>query len=306
MKTMTVLSIAIALLAGGCATGGDPAAAPGTMFDDFAYRSIAELEANGWIVRSAPGWPGVPGATWGPESVSLVDDSARTGNRVLRMTSSTDGTPENTRQTQFCHERKYLEGTYGARVRFTDAPVSGPDGDKIVETFYMIAPLKAPMDLDYSEADFEYLPNGGWGHEGPTMFATTWETFHPEPEWKADNESGTLSGSYEGWRTLVAQIANGKVRYYVDGQLLADHSERVYPEELMSINFNLWFIRDGLLPPGPMRTWIEDVDWVFHRAGAVLQTAEVEAAVAELRAGAVKFVDTVAAPVPRLQSPCDF
>ena len=89
-----------------------------------------------------------------------------------------DGWDEaNTTQTQICHQRKYLEGTYAARVRFTDSPVSGPGGDQIVESFYTISPLKAPMDLDYSELDFEYLPNGGWGIDGPTLYATTWGDF---------------------------------------------------------------------------------------------------------------------------------
>jgi len=93
------------------------------------------------------------------------------------MTSSTDGPNAKTTQTQICHQRKYLEGTYAARVRFTDNPVSGPGGDQIVQSFYTISPLKAAMDLDYSELDFEYLPNGGWGIAGPTLYATTWETF---------------------------------------------------------------------------------------------------------------------------------
>lgn len=307
MKQATIAALALLLLAAGCATRPGGAATSGqTMFDDFQYATTGELAAHGWIVRSAAGWPGVPGARWGMESISLHDDPAIAGNRVLRMTSVTDGTPANTRQTQICHERKYLDGTYAARVRFTDTPASGPDGDPIVETFYQIAPLKAPMDLDYSEADFEYLPNGGWGHEGATMFATTWETFHPEPEWKADNESGSRAGSYEGWRTLVLHVAGGKVRYFVDGVPLAEHTERVYPEEMMSMNFNLWFVRDGLLPAGPMRTWIEDIDWVFHRAGSALPPAEVEAAVADLRARSVGYADTVPAQVPRLVSPCDF
>ncbi|CAM5394841.1 hydrolase [Streptomyces badius] len=38
---------------------------------------------------------------------------------------------------------------------------SGPDGDRIVQTFFTINDLKAPMADDYAEYDFEYLPNGG-------------------------------------------------------------------------------------------------------------------------------------------------
>src|SRR6476659_6591064 len=88
------------------------------MFDDFSDTSTSELAAHGWIMRAEPGWPGVPGSAWGPESFSLHDGA-------LRMSASTTG-PENTRQAQLCHQRKYLEGTYAARVRFTDEPVAGP------------------------------------------------------------------------------------------------------------------------------------------------------------------------------------
>ena len=118
------------------------------------------------------------------------------------MTSSTGGAGANTSQTQICHQRKYLEGTYAARMRFTDAPVAGTDGDQVVQSFYTISPLKAPWDLDYSELDFEYLPNGGWGIEGPTLYGTTWETFYPEPNWKKDNVFDTVRTSQDGWHTL--------------------------------------------------------------------------------------------------------
>lgn len=298
-----MLVLAIAMLSG-CAAA--TASRPAVLFDDFSYAIPADSAANGWILRTAPGWPGVPGATWGPESFTMHEDPAMPGNRLLRMTSVTDGTAAGTRQTQFCHERKYREGTFAARVRFTDVPAAGPDGDQIVQTFYLISPLKAPMDLDYSETDFEYLPNGGWGHEGTTMFATTWETFRPHPEWEADNESSTLSGSYAGWRTLVLQIRDGNVRYFVDDQLLADHGGRVYPEVPMSVNFNLWFIRDGLLPVGPKRVWVEDVDWVYHHQGELLTRTEVEAAVTALRRNGTGFTDTVPRLDPPLLSPCDF
>src|ERR1051325_5457725 len=81
------------------------------LFDDFSYSALDEMTANGWIIRSGSGWPGVSGAAFRPENVSFVDSPDQTGNRLLRMTSSTDGTSENTYQTQICHQRKYLEGT---------------------------------------------------------------------------------------------------------------------------------------------------------------------------------------------------
>lgn len=292
----------------GARASGQGARSARVLFDDFSYTSHTGLKRNGWIVRTAPGWPGIPGATWWPEGVTFVGggDAGPRGNRALRMTSRTDGTAAGTRQTQVCHRRKYLEGTYAARVRFTDAPVEGPGGDQLVESFYTISPLKAPWDMDYSELDFEYLPNGGWGIAGPTLYATTWETFYPEPNWKKDNVFDTWAGSRAGWHTLVTQVSGGKVRYFVDGKQLADHGERFYPESLMSINFNLWFIRDGAVKSPEPRSYQEDVDWVFFEAGSALAPAEVESRVAGLRRRAVKFRDTVPAPVPALDSPCNF
>ncbi|HEV8660766.1 MAG TPA: glycoside hydrolase family 16 protein [Thermoanaerobaculia bacterium] len=282
------------LLLTGCATGGLRRSR--VLFDDFSYTSTSELAQHGWIMRTENGWPGVPGSSWGPESFSLHDG-------VLRMTSSTGGSGANTRQTQLCHQRKYLEGTYAARVRFNDQPAAGPNGDQIVETFYFISPQKAPMDPDYSEIDFEYLPNGGWGHVGPKIHATTWETFQLDP-WIADNATSNKAGAIGGWHTLVAQVGNGMVRYFVDGQPLAEHGGKFYPESMMSINFNLWFVKDGLIPGTDTRTWDEDIDWVFFRAGEVIAPDAVEAAVADMRRRSIAFRDTV--PSSGLSSPCNF
>src|SRR4030095_15919354 len=125
--------------------------------------------------------------------VGFVADPAHEGNRLVRMNAMTDGTE--TSQAQFCHQRKYREGTYAARVRFSDSPAAGPDGDQVVETFYMIAQLKAPLDPDYSEQDFEYLPNGGWGGADLTLHTTTWEAVRPQahcvPVTQRDARRGT-------------------------------------------------------------------------------------------------------------------
>jgi len=274
------------------------------LFEDFSYTTKAQLRKNGWIIRTEPGWPGIPGATWSEESVTLVKDTAQRGNTLIRMTSSTDGTK--TVQTQICHQRKYLEGTYAARVRFSDEPMSGPRGDQLVQSFYTISPLKAPMDPDYSELDWEYLPNGGWGIEGSTLYATTWETFSPEPNWKKDNVFKTTAGSQAGWHTLVTQVFGGKVKYFIDGNLFAEHGGEYYPEDTMSINFNLWFIRDGMVQAKERREYQEDIDWVFFRAGTAMTPEQVEATVASMRRRSIKFRDTVPAKTPALKSPCNF
>ncbi|HEY6802951.1 MAG TPA: glycoside hydrolase family 16 protein [Pyrinomonadaceae bacterium] len=279
---------------------------PQVLFDDFTYSNRDQLKQNGWIIRTAPGWPGVPGARWSEETVLIVADPASRGNRLLRMSSSTDGSAANTRQTQVCQQRKYFEGTYAARVRFTDSPLFGPGGDQIVESFYTISPLKAPMDPDYSELDYEYLPNGGWGINGPTLYSTTWETFSPEPNWKKDNVFQTANGTQNGWHTLVTQVMDQKVRYFVDGKLFAEHSGNYYPEDTMSINFNLWFIRDGQVKATELRQYQEDIDWVFFTANSTLSPDDVTTAVTNLRKQRIKFRDTVPPKVPALNSPCNF
>jgi hypothetical protein len=161
------------------------------------------------------------------------------------------------------------------------------------------------MDPAYSEQDFEYLPNGGWGGEDLTLHTTTWETFRPEPDWLAVNATAARRGSLDGWHTLVLQIADGSVKYFLDGVPLATHGEPYYPESLMSINFNLWFIKEGVLDSKVRRVYQEDVDWVFHEAGRVLSPATVDERVAELRAAHVAFVDDVPPASPALPSNCD-
>ena len=272
------------------------------LFDDFSYATHDEMSSNGWVVRSGSGWPGITGATFRAENVSFVDYPDPADNRLLRMTSSTDGTPENTFQTQICHQRKYLEGTYAARVRFSDQPVSGVDGDQVVQTFYTITPYLEPLDPDYSEMDYEYLPNGGWGSGDLSFYVTTWETVQIEP-WNADNTGNSVQGSLAGWHTLVTQVTGGTVRYFVDGTLIAQHGGAYYPDALMSINFNLWFIEGGLVQTDGVRQYEEDIDWVFHAAGVLLMPDEVTAKVNAFRSASVKFTDTVLSGIPT--SPCD-
>ena len=279
-------------------------------FDDFSYQSIDAFYGNGWKVRTETGHPGIKGATWSAEGLSFHADIPDTEAGAVRMSSVTNGTGEKTRHTQFCHARKYREGTYAARVFFRDEPSYGPDGDEVIQTMYAISPLKAPMDKNYSETDFEYLPNGGWGEDSkPAMWTTSWDTFQLEP-WTKVNEFTRVEGSYAGWRTLVLTVANNKVTYYVDGKLFSEHTSAVYPEDFMSINFNLWFMpkgADGSLGPvdsPEMREYQEDIDWVFFQEGVAITTAEVEAQVAQMRSNKVAYIDDVKEQNPPLPSPC--
>lgn len=285
---------------------GLPARAQGVFFDDFSHSNRDALTAAGWTLRSFAGHPGVPGAAWRTDAITLVDDPARKGNRLLRLAARTDGTPEGTVQAQLCHARKLLEGTYAARVRFSDAPVQGADGDPVVQTFYAVAPLRHDFDPEFSEIDWEYLPNGGWGSDRTRLFAISWQTVRIEP-WQAHNSSHQAFGSHDGWHTLVMQVAGGKARHFLDGRPLIEHGGRNVPVQPMAIAFNLWFSPAGLLPASAQpRVYEQDVDWVFHARGRVLWPSQVEAEVRALRRRGVARVDTVPAADPPLASRCDF
>ena len=294
---LALAAAAVLLLAGaGEGTSGSLAARSmpeRILFDDFAHRDVAQLARRGWTVRTRAGGPGAHDASWSATNVALVPDPLRLGNRLLRLTARTDGTPLGTSQAEVATAaRTFHEGTYAARVRFSDAPVTGPAGDRVVQTFFGIGELARPLDPDYSEVDFEYLPNGGWGRHGPTLLATSWETYSEQPS--VDLMATTpRAASNAGWHVLAIQVAGGTVRYFVDGRPVAAHGGRFYPEGSMAVSFNLWFQRGGLVGSRTLRAYTQEVDWVFHQAGAALAPREVDAKVAALRRSGIRFRDGV-------------
>ncbi len=291
----------------GCASM--PRADDGVFFDDFSQPDLASLARDGWTVREKRGHPGLDGAGWGSGAIALVPDpqSGAGGNRLLRLSASTDGTPQGTTQAQLCHARKYLAGTYAARVRFSDAPVQGPEGDVVVQTFYAVSPLRFDFDPEYSELDWEYLPNGGWGDARTRLYGVSWQTVRIEP-WLAFNQPHQEFRSMDGWHVLLMQVASGTTRLFIDGELRAEHSGRNYPVVPMSLNFSEWFSPGGLLAGtvGVVRRYEQDVDWVFHARNRVLSPAQVQASVEGLRAAGTTHTDSVPAGTPALASPCDF
>ena len=177
-------------------------------FDDFSQPNVHALEASGWTLRRAPGHPGIPGAQWGPGTIALVPDTHQSGNQLLRLQARTDGRPGGTVQAQICHTRKYLEGTYAARIRFSDEPVSGDDGDVVVQSFYTVSPLRYDFDPEFSEVDFEYLPNGGWGSPCTRLYSIAWQTVRVEP-WDAHNAAKETFAHFAGWHWAAAVEARG-------------------------------------------------------------------------------------------------
>ncbi|MBT2468265.1 hydrolase [Streptomyces sp. ISL-66] len=273
-------------------TPTDPGPAGATLFDDFTYASSTDpaIAAHGWSVRSNSGGPGVPGAAWSTENVTFA---AEGGNSLMNMETSTAGSGESTKQTEVLTKAtKFKNGTYAARVKFSDAPKYGPDGDHLVQTFFTINDLKAPMADDYAEYDFEYLPNGGWGEPSNILYATSWETYRPDP-WEAVNQHTESRISYAGWHDLVLTIDNNALTYYIDGRVFGTHDARYLPERPMSINFNQWLIDLNGQPGSTPRAYDQKVDYVLHVKDQVLTPAQVAARVGAYRTAGTAFVDTV-------------
>ena len=321
VATATALAGALSLVALGSpavaaphATSGPVVRAASTtcgeLFDDFSYTSSTDpaLGEHGWTVRSGGGGPGIDGNTW---SAANVDFPGSGAGQTARLRARTDGTAAGTVNAQMEHERKFFEGPYATRIRFTDAPTAGADGDHVVQTFYTITPLDFPNDPAYGEADFEYLPNGGWGQKSAAMFYTTYETYQSDP-WKADNISETDAGSLDGWHDLTLQVDSGTVRYYLDGALVAEHGGHVYPETEMLLNMNIWFI-DLAGHTGGVSTYEQELDYVYYSDDEVVAPAEVARRVAAFRASSTTHTDDVAAgacavpavPAPTSPTPAD-
>ncbi|MEU3298700.1 cellulose binding domain-containing protein [Streptomyces sp. NPDC006678] len=275
----------------------DPTDPPPTggaaLFDDFTYTSHTDpaISAHGWSVRSNSGGPGVPGATWAPENVTFALEGT---NSVMNLETSTAGTAQSTEMTEvLTRATKFKNGTYAARVKFSDTPKNGgPDGDRLVQTFFTINDLKAPMADDYAEYDFEYLPNGGWGEPSSILYSTSWETYRPDP-WEAVNQHSEVRASYAGWHDLVFTIDDNGIVYYVDGQEFGRHT--YLPERPMSINFNHWLIDLAGQPSTTPRAYDQKVDYVLHVKDQVLTPAQVAAKVAAYRSAGTAFEDTVPA-----------
>ena len=268
-------------------TTGPPPPANGTLFDDFNYTGSSDpnLGSHGWAVRTSSGGPGVSGATWSANAITFPTSSAASDGHVMQRSASTDGTSGNTIQAEIdTSARKFMEGTYAARVYFNDAPSTGPNGDAVNETFYTITPDEA----NYSELDNEYLPNGGWGAPGPTLYTTTWYSADA-----MDRQTHNVISSLQGWHTLEMTVSGGTVTYYVDGNVYFSTTGKYYPRDKMTIDFNEWFISGELASSSTPRTWNEQVDWVYYANGTAQSPSQVNTQVATYRAAHTSFTDTV-------------
>lgn len=266
------------------------------------------MSGNGWYVRSGAGGPGVSGAEWRTENVSFADDPSISNNRLMLMQASTAGTGATSTQSQVTFDGSqangsFLKGTYVTRIKLSNAPIGSSESDKTVQAFYTITPLEFGNDPDYSELDFEYLGNGGWGQNSSALFTTSWETYQVTPEENYDNVSDVSSKNYaDRWVTMAIQVDDNEVRYYLsddnapnDGEvLLATHSGDEYPETPMSINYNIWFIENGFDSSGAQRSYQQEIDWLYFVEDQQLTIAEAVWQVIQWRNDGEAFIDSTA------------
>ncbi|MBH9553703.1 glycoside hydrolase family 16 protein [Inhella gelatinilytica] len=277
------------------------AAAGAFFFDDFSQSRPQELAAQGWLLRTQVGHPGVVGARWDPAALTWVDDPERPGNRWLRLSARTDGTAAGTVQSQICRPQQFLWGTTAARVRFSPRRAGG---DPVVQAVFQVSPLRFDYDPLFSELDWEYLPNGGWGSPTTRLFGVAWQTVRLEP-WEAHNEQVEHPQELGGqWVQLTVQNTPQGSRWFLNDQALAQHAGRTITRQAMALSLSHWVSPGGLRSGGAVQAEAFDVDWVLHRADAVLQPGEMAAEVEHLRRAGQTRGDTLKAT---LQAPrCDF
>ncbi|WP_239014186.1 cellulose binding domain-containing protein [Archangium violaceum] len=289
---------------GGVGDGGvgDGGTITTEFFDDFSYTGTSDSNFRSWwSVRNDSNWSGPGpqpnyGAPWSSANVSFIADPSASGNKLMRLQASTRGTNGSTLQAEVSsNARKFKFGTYAARVKFNNTPLSGTRylADKPVETFFTITEY-VQNDPNYSEQDFEYMPNGGWGEgDRSTIWMTSWEDTRANIQ-ESDKVSNHLNGDYASqWQTLVLQVSPSSIRYYVNGVLLTMHSDLKYlPETDQFIYFNIWF--DELdRSKTTARTYHQDVDWVYFAEDAILSSSEVTARVSGFRTSSTTRRDTV-------------
>jgi hypothetical protein len=276
-------SVAPATPTTSAATLTDPAA--GILFDDFDYTGPDDpaLAAHGWAVRTGEGGPGVKD-TWSADGVSFPAGEDGGTGQALQLRASTDGTERGTRQAEFHTARpNFLTGTLVARVYLSDKPASGSDGDHVSESLFTISPDHTSPR--YSELDYEYLPNGGWGRYGPSLDTTSWRNSD-----QGDRVTSSHNQKLGGWHTMVIAAVDGRTTYSLDGRKFFTSGSRYFPREAMTINLSTWFVD---LPFKGPRSWEMKADWLYYQAGKAVSAADAEKAAAGFASDGVPYLNTL-------------
>ena len=269
-------------------------------FDDFTYENVQDplLNESGWRVRTQiPGSPGPTNAQWKTDNITFRQSPTNSANRIMTMSATAQGAIANPTQCAITMPCRFREGTFAARIKWRDSSDTGPDVDQVMQNFFIKNLLRYDYDPDYSECDFEYMPNGGWGVDSNILHCTTWETYRPVPRDAVALLTSSIA-SYDGWHTLLIQVSDGTVSYSVDDSTIATHVGTncpgdCYPESFMGISFQTRFTDNGVVADNTaLRKYSMDVDWVYQ-AKETLSLSDVTTRVLSLREQGIQRRDTV-------------
>jgi hypothetical protein len=267
-------------------------------FDDFSYSGTSDtnLALMQWIFREGQGKPGITNATWTTNNIQFIDDLDTANNLLMRVVADTQGTPASCNRAEVEQKQtRFFEGTYAARLKFTDQPATW--SDITVQAFFTINTAQP-----YAELDFEYLAydQGVWW--GPGLYETSWGTYiDGQPNCNQPREitpNGCVNPNawrptnLGGWHVLMIAVSNGRVQYYLDDSKVADHGGTNYPDTPMAIAFSHWF-DVSLGSSVQFREHEMLVDWVYYGRNAALSTSDVQYLVSRFRADGVVRRDTI-------------
>jgi hypothetical protein len=264
-------------------------------YDDFSYtnNNDSQLSSFQWYIRNEQGGPDSEEPQCSRDNIQFVADLESSNNRLLRVVSKTSGTSQSSKNGEIGQQNnRFYEGTYGARVFLTDSPKLWQD--ETIQGFFTINGLPH-NDPNYGECDFEYLAYDKWWGVGitPAMYFTTWDVVPDPLPWDPTyKRTDWLQRSLAGWHILLIQIGNSEVNYLIDGVSYASHGGDYYPEQPMRILFSQCF-GDYLNNSSVERTYVMDVDWVYHAKNAILTTPEVQSIVDNYRSRNLGRLDTM-------------
>lgn len=263
------------------------------MFDDFNYNTINDTELtsfNKWnIINGVSGPP--EGGLYQQDNIKFKVDPNNENNQLMTLSTTVNGqTNAITHSRIETRDFEYFEGTYAARVYYSDLPYGY--GDANIQTFYTIVGSHLSGDgSKYSELDFEYMASDKWGisANNKVMYLTSWNRYIAEP-WQAWKRYWADTKSYEGWHTLVVTCTDGvNVKYYMDGQFITSMSTTdndgtsVYPRSPMQVAFANWVWNNVIGDSNDTRNTTMEVDWVFFQKDTELSTNQVENLVSNYR-----------------------
>ncbi|PKV50191.1 putative secreted protein (Por secretion system target) [Aquimarina sp. MAR_2010_214] len=280
------------------------------MFDDFNYNAINDSEFgkfNKWnVINGVSGPP--EGGLYLANNVRFKNDPNNNTNRLMTLSTTVNGqTKASTHSRVETAGFEYFEGTYSARVYYSDLPYKYKDAN--IQTFYTIVSSALGNDGSrYSELDFEYMASDKWGisKDNKVMYLTSWNRYIPDP-WQAWKRYFAYQKSFEGWHVFTVSCTDGEnVKYWIDDEYMGAMSttdndgSSVYPRSNMQVAFANWIWNNVVGDSSENRTTTMEVDWVLFSKNQELLPQQVKNLVGTYRSQGIKrrnlagqtFIDT--------------